>query len=329
MSSKFGSRAATYTRYTGAPRQVACTEIRAVAPTAPVVAGPATTAQMLLEAEVFSWVLETNRAYTEYPLGIEYVVPRPDGCTVHLESGTRADTLLTGLLPCYEPGRLQEVHGVHGLRIGRRTRHGVELYRLAERTSLWLTGPSQRDFLRAEAELAARVVDLGWTPCWISGGWTDAEERWEEQQQPLIYEPAARAAAWLPSGLLRRVGLFHEVAVPQIVTGYTGLLGKLCVPQLEHLPRGPMRMDQLLDALTDTENGLALHVSNHRLRDKDNQDRGAFRLRDHAGNAILELRYDRFDDQYLAGRGNLFDAIVHRIEGVDRRAKSTADASGK
>jgi len=33
-------------------------------------------------------------------------------------------------------------------------------------------------------------------------------------------------AAWLPSGLLRRLGLLHTVAIPHMLTGHDSQLGR-------------------------------------------------------------------------------------------------------
>ncbi|MFG3134558.1 hypothetical protein ACGFZU_43670, partial [Streptomyces tendae] len=221
------SRASVYARYTGAPRQIACDVVGELAPGAPLVPVPSER-QVLFESEVFYQVLSSQRSLFEYPFGIRYVEPTTVGVRLHVESNESLDGLLSGLLPCRMPVKTgqDQIYGLHGVRICRYTEQGIELRRLGEPTSLKLTGFSRRAFSNAEAALARRVEEHGGEACWRSADWTDYEKQWDSERQPLIYESIWRDAAWLPSGLLRRLGLLHTVAVPQWVTGHEYLFLK-------------------------------------------------------------------------------------------------------
>jgi hypothetical protein len=318
MSDQTSRRARQYTRYTGADRQAASRAIAALKPGEPLIPTPADHAQLLLEAEVFAQVLNTHAVFTEYPFGIASTEPSPAGIRLHIEDSVRraqrVDNLLTGLLPCWEPG--SDVHGIHGLRIRRRTSHGIELHRLAEPTRIWLTGPSRRCFDHAEADLARRLAELGWQPCWLTPDTlTEAEARWAADHQPLIFDAREQAAAWLASGLLRRLGLFHQVAVPQLVTGYRPLKGGGWILNLDYLPDTALRLGELVEALTDPTHGLPLALQLHRELNPD-QNMGILLLMSPDGTGTLELRYDRTDPSALREHTALFTAIRHRISTV-------------
>ncbi|MEU2354378.1 hypothetical protein ABZ599_15670 [Streptomyces misionensis] len=316
------SRARTYALYTGAPRQLASRVVAALAPTAPLIPGPAEPAQLLLESEVLYQVLSSQRRFFEYPFGIDYVEPTADSLSLHLESNASLDTLLSGLLPCRMPmeGGRDEIYGLNGLRIHARSGHGMELRRLGQPTSLKLTGPSQRAFQKAEAALAARVQQQGGQACWLAGDtWTDYERRWEDDRQPLVYEPIWRDAAWLPSGLLRRLGLLHTVAAPQVVTGHEARLGEWWVLELDYDSDTGLRRAELVQALTDPDHGLPLELHGHRDLSPGGS-LGLMLLKAQDRTAALQLRYDRFEYKITPERAEVFKAIQRRISKVTGEA---------
>ncbi|MFI5987814.1 hypothetical protein ACIBEA_44055 [Streptomyces sp. NPDC051555] len=236
-ASQISSRARTYALYTGAPRQLACDVLAALPPDAPLIPAPTHHAQLRLESEAFYWILNSQRDFYEFPFGIRYVQPTADGVRLHVESDASLDSLLAGLLPARMPvGTGQdEIYGLNGVRIHARTERGIELRRLGQPTSLQVTGPSRRAYQKAEATLAHRIQTNGGEACWQAGGtWTDYEKQWEDERQPIAYDDTWRAAAWLPSGLLRRLGLLHTVAIPQVVTGHEARLGEFWILELDH-----------------------------------------------------------------------------------------------
>ncbi|MGW7452807.1 hypothetical protein [Streptomyces sp. NPDC054787] len=72
-----------------------------------------------------------------------------------------------------------------------------------------------------------------------------------------------RDAAWLPGGLLRRLGLLHTVAVPQAVTGHEARLGEWWILAPDHDSEAGLRRAELVQALTDPEHGLPLLCQIH------------------------------------------------------------------
>ncbi|NED35830.1 hypothetical protein [Streptomyces sp. SID8499] len=316
------SRARTYALYTGTPRQVACDAVAAVQPDAPLIPAPAQYAQLLLESEVFYWVLNTQRHYFEYPFGIRYVQPTSEGVRLHLESNTSLDSLLSGLLPCRSPMRVgrDEIYGLNGVRICARTDRGIELRRLGQPTRIQLTGPSRRAFQKAEAALAQQIQSNGGEACWLAGDiWTPYEKQWDTERQPLIYEKIWRDAAWLPSGLLRRLGLLHTVAVPQVVTGHESRLGEWWILQLEHDSETALRRAELVQALTDPEHGLPLELCGHRDLTPGGS-LGLVLLKSPDRSASLQLRYDRIDYPIRKHRAEMFAAIRRRTSALTGEA---------
>jgi hypothetical protein len=267
-----------YALYTGAPRQFACEVVDALPPGAPLIPAPAHQAQLLLESEAFYWILNSQRHFFEYPFGIRYVQPTAQGVRLHLESHASLDSLLGGLLPCRAPMRTgrDQIYGLNGVRICARTERGIELRRLGQPTSIQLTGPSRGAFHRAEAAVAQQIQSNGGEACWLAGDtWTAYEKQWDDERQPIAYESTWRAAAWLPSGLLRRLGLLHTVAVPQVVTGHEARLGEWWILELDH----------------DCDSGLPLELRGHRDL-TPGESLGLVLLKAPDRTATLQLRYD-------------------------------------
>ncbi|MFI1205606.1 hypothetical protein ACH4VR_40330 [Streptomyces sp. NPDC020883] len=314
-------RARDYARYTGAPRQLACDVVASLAPGAPLIPTPTQHAQLLFESEIFYQILGTQRHYFEYPLGIRYVEPTADGVRLHLDSSKSLDSLLRGLLPrrvSHNNRKRDEIYGLYGVRICARTDHGIELRRLGQPTSLKLTGLSRRAFARAEAKLLRWAEEDGAEACWrAEGDWTACERQWDVERQPLIYVSTWRDAAWLPSGLLRRLGLLHTVAVPQIVTGHEARLGELWILRLDHFPDTGLRRAELVEALTDPDNGLPLQLQGHR-KLVPGGSLGLVLLKAADGTA-LQLRYDRLDHP-VKNRAETCAAIRHRISKITGEA---------
>ncbi|MFD6967390.1 hypothetical protein [Streptomyces sp. NPDC059949] len=320
-ASQISSRARTYALYTGAPRQLACDVVAALPPDAPLIPAPAQQAQLLLESETLYWILNAQRHFFEYPLGIRYVQPTVDGLRLHVESNASLDSLLAGLLPTRVPMRTgrDEIYGLNGVRICARTERGIELRRLGQPTSIQITGPSRRAFEKAESALAHQIQSSGAEACWLAGDtWTAYEKQWDDECQPIAYDPAWRAAAWLPSGLLRRLGLLHTVAVPQVVTGHESRLGEFWILSMDHFSDTGLRRAELVQALTDPVNGLPLELRGHRdLTPGDGL--GLVLLKAPDRTAALQLRYDRVDYPER-DRAEMFRAIRQRI------GKLTGDA---
>ncbi len=315
---QISGRARIYALYTGAPRQLACKVVAELPRHAPLIPAPARREQLLLESELLYLILSYQRSFFEFPFGIRYVQPTAEGIRLDLESNASLDSLLAGLLP----GRVRtgngddEIRGLNGCRITARSDRGIELRRLGQPTSIRLTGPSRRAFQEAEAILAERIHDHGGEASWLAGDtWTTHERLWEDERQPLPYESTWRDAAWLPSGLLRRLGLLHTVAVPQVVTGHEARLGEWWILELDHDADTGLRRAELVQALTDPEHGLPLELRGHRDLTPGGS-LGLILLKSPDGTATLQLRYDRFDYPVKPERAEMFAAIRRRISTV-------------
>ncbi|MET8747839.1 hypothetical protein [Streptomyces sp. NPDC004728] len=193
--------------------------------------------------------------------------PTEKSIRLHLESDASFDSLLAGLLPGRVPvgtGR-DEIHGLNGLRIAARSERGIELCRLGQPAGTQLTGPSRRAFHKAEGALAEQIHADGGEASWLAGDtWTTHERLWEDERQPLAYESTWHEAAWLPSGLLRRLDLLHTVAVPHLVTGHEARLGEWWILELDHASDTGLRRAELVQALAHPEHGLPLELRGHR-----------------------------------------------------------------
>lgn len=321
-ATQISNRARTYALYTGAPHQAAYKTVAAAEPDAPLIPAPVQHDQLLLESEAFYWILNTQRHFFEYPFGIQYVQPTSHGIRLHLESNASLDSLLSGLLPCRAPMRTgrDEIYGLNGVRIYTRTERGIELRRLGQPTSIWLTGPSRRAFQKAETAVVQQIQRNGGEACWKAGdAWTDYEKQWDTERQPITYESTWRDAAWLPSGLLRRLGLLHTVAVPHVVTGHEARLGEWWILQLEHGSDTALRRAELVQALTDPHHGLPLELCGHRDLTPGGS-LGLVLLKSPDRTAVLQLRYDRIDYPIPAEHAEVFAAIRRRTSALTGEA---------
>ncbi|WP_331727028.1 hypothetical protein OG215_41810 (plasmid) [Streptomyces globisporus] len=311
--SKPTKRARIYSQYTGAPCQLACDVVAALPPGAPLIPTPGR-AQMLFESEIFYRVLSGMRDFFEYPFGIQYVQPAETGIRLHLESSASLDRILAALLPVRAPVNFgdDQIYGLHGVRIVARTENGIELQRLGDTVSLKLSGPSRRAFAKAEAAFADQLERNGAEACWRTreNAWNDYEKRWADERQPIVFDETWRKAAWLPSGLLRRLGLLHTVAAPQLVSGHEARLGEWWILELDHFPDTGLRRAELVEALTDAEHGLPLTLRGHRDLWPGEQ-LGLVLLKAPDRSATLQLRYDRYD--YPSLPPEMLAAIRQRI----------------
>lgn len=321
-ANQISNRARTYALYTGAPRQLACEVVASLSPHAPLIPAPAHPAQLLLESEAFYWILNSQRDFFEFPFGIRYVQPTAEGIRLHLESNRSLDRLLPGLLPGRMPLGTDDdtIYGVNGLRITARGERGIELRKLGHPTSIQISGPSRRAFQKAEAALAQRIHDQGGEASWLAGdAWTAHERLWEDERQPLSYDASWRQAAWLPSGLLRRLGLLHTVAVPQVVRGDQARVGAWWILELDHASDTGLRRAELVQALTDPEHGLPLELRGHRDL-TPGESVGLVLLKSPDNTATLQLRYDRIDYPVVEERAEMFAAIRRRISSLTGEA---------
>lgn len=146
-------------------RQLACEVVAGLPRRAPLIPAPAHHEQLLLESEVFYWVLGSQRNFFEFPFGIQYVQPTADGIRLHLESNASLDSLLAGLLP----GRVSvgtgddEIHGLNGCRITARSERGIELRRLGQPTGSGSPDPPDAPSRRPKPRSPSASVSLSLT----------------------------------------------------------------------------------------------------------------------------------------------------------------------
>ncbi|WP_409239351.1 hypothetical protein [Streptomyces sp. PA5.6] len=229
------------------------------------------TVQKNFEADVFQAVLDSHTRLTDTPFGIAVTRPVADSLELEVESEAHGEALLRRLLPVHEPD-CDEVHGVPGLRITKRTRRGIELHVSGQQTCLWLTGPTTDAWQRSENTLLDGFQELGWTPLWTGQyAWTPLEEADALKWNSGDWNEQRCRGAWLASGLLRRLPALHCLVPAQVATGYLGL-GVLGYEGL-----GPVRwvlevdfehgasgfQEHLTASLTDGEFGLPISLAHH------------------------------------------------------------------
>ncbi|MDT0323153.1 hypothetical protein [Streptomyces millisiae] len=259
-------RAEQYARFTGLGYHKALARVAALKPgEAPL--PPAQGAQRLLEGRVFTH-LGGDVDYFPHPVGIAAVHPGPTSITVVLDSSeTRhghplARHAIEGLLPVELPDSIESadpLHGVRGLRVAAVTRHALHLTLVGTRARLTLTSSGDTDWREVLRWRAAGLREAGARPCWDQPRMTSAEELFEHDHPTLCQ--AEDEAAWLPSGLLRRVGLLHTVSTAYC-TRYWLTVDEWRF-ELRHEYGVPMPHDTFIAHLTDPRWGLPLTVDKH------------------------------------------------------------------
>lgn len=329
-SARISRLAARRQQYTSETYQRARNLLR---PGRPPIPGADCDEQRNFEAELFYQVIESNKHFTAYPFGIRRVCPQPDTVELVAESELRAKRLLESLLPCYEPDG--EVYGVPGLRIRQRTRWGVELHIVGQRTSAWLTGLHRDVWKSVESVRLEHVADLGWKALWRGPErWSAEEVAFEQQWNTGEWTRQFRAGAWSASGMLRRLGLFHTLTAADAVTCYKG------APINGYDGSGPVRWcldiihrsgirhrkQHLIEAITDPEFGLPVSRAGHldAIYPPETMENW-IRLDDEARTGLIELRFTNcnYEQLQLSTCGPEYQAIAETIE----RRVSTARQS--
>ncbi|QNT98423.1 hypothetical protein HEP81_08197 (plasmid) [Streptomyces griseofuscus] len=209
--------------YTGLPWQAALQRVQAAAPGSLLISQPGAE-QLLLEAQVMT-ALAWRRITTVHPWGIEYVDPYSDRLLIRFEADpverrnpddTQAMELAGVLLP--RADECGDVMGAPGARTHIEDEQ-VVLRVLGTSASITLQGLDPDEWLDAVDTQDRQMLACGMTLCHrdMPTRWHPAERRHRRQ-----HRRGAAASAWLPSGLLRRVGLLRTLGVPLAVTGWIG-----------------------------------------------------------------------------------------------------------
>ncbi|MFJ6621194.1 hypothetical protein ACIQOW_26935 [Kitasatospora sp. NPDC091335] len=276
--------------------------------------------QELFEAAIFAHILKPYR-FGLHPLRIAQTRPYPESLVLVVDTSERlVFDMLRDLLPSADREG-EEVQGVEGLRILRWRDDGLELHRPGQRTLVRLAGAPHAVWRRAEKQVVDDLEDSGYRACWRThpDAWTEVE-RLQERDDEGWYTGLARRGAWLASGLLRRIALFHTTAIPWAADGWRGLSSELlwkfdlaCYPDL------PPRMEELAAALTDPRFGLPMQTSARSLRSPRR-----LRLAATHGSEALELFFAPWEadgDQWMADlqRARVVRERVERVvAGVTR-----------
>ncbi|MCM2576341.1 hypothetical protein [Streptomyces meridianus] len=162
------------------------------------------------------------------------------------------------LLPSAEEG--MQVHGPLGLRVAR-----------IEDKDLTLRHADSREaqvILRAcpgthwQQHIDERLEDTrkaGFRPLWRERSMTKHELS-DQQQFPMVWEEK-QGLAWIGSGLLRRIALFHTSSTAHSVSSW--ITGYEWIVELTTIRGLPLEHDRFLARLTDPTWGLPLRVASH------------------------------------------------------------------
>lgn len=221
--------------------------------------------QARLEASVFGRLGGTSD-YCAHPAGVARLHPDAGHLTVELDPRLGPDYSLARhslqvLLPTRYTGAEQEgaaePGGITGLRVLGIDERGLGLGLAGTDARLTLAGPSVRKWRVALAAHRADCRTDDCCPLWDAPELTPFEAAYLARD--VAWWKKQSDVAWVASGLLRRIALFHTVTTPYCVRYWQHGLGWKFELRYEH--GVPVQHDELLAHLTHPRWGLALQIN--------------------------------------------------------------------
>lgn len=224
------------------------------------------TSQALFESDVFSR-LSDGGSWSAHPVGINGVrLGSHHDVIIYLDSHVELSSgdeypmtahALDRLLPYSEPGI--QVNGVTGLRVAHV--HGVDLHlrRVGTDSRIIIRGIPGCNWTKYLNERWNLLAENGYPPLWKSSSWTD-HERHHEESAPTVSR-IERDIAWLGSGLLRRVALFHTASSAYSTRSW--ISDDEWIFELDAQYDVGIDHETLLSRLTDPIWGLPLRIAEH------------------------------------------------------------------
>ncbi|GAA0444219.1 hypothetical protein ACFQ2B_00360 [Streptomyces stramineus] len=220
--------------------------------------------QALLEAALFERI-DGIFDYCAHPAGIQWVDPRTDHLTVCLDPYLgRPDRplplhSLAGLLPTHYIGTEETPEGpggVPGLRLLSIDEHGLHLGMIGSSASATLTGPTPDLWRTLLDEHRSWCRENELAPLWNTAGLSEPETSYRAEHPH--WHSILADSAWLGSGLLRRIGLFHTAVSPFCLRyWFDGVDWKF---ELKYEHGVALDHDELVALLTHPSWGLPLRV---------------------------------------------------------------------
>ncbi|WP_432161523.1 hypothetical protein [Streptomyces sp. NRRL F-5630] len=221
--------------------------------------------QTRLEAAVFERLGGTID-YCAHPAGVARVHPSPDHLVVDIDSKlgpkhSLPEHCLQALLPTQYTGpdedEGRELGGIAGVRLLRVDTAGLHLGLAGTDARVTITGPDSEQWRTLVTEHRASCHDANLVPLWDAPALTPFETAYLAADPTWWKEQADHA--WVASGLLRRIALFHTVTKPYCVRYWRHGLGWKFELRYEH--DVPMDHETLLAQLTHPRWGMPLQVT--------------------------------------------------------------------
>ncbi|MGK5631832.1 hypothetical protein [Streptomyces sp. URMC 123] len=220
--------------------------------------------QSRLEAAVFERLGGTID-YCAHPAGVAHVRPATDHLAVALDpklgpSHRLPEHCLAALLPTQYTGtdeQLEEPSGIVGVRLRGIDAAGLHLGLAGTDAHATLTGPTPKQWHSIVADLHAWCREKHHDPLWNTPELTRPELAYLAEHTTWWQERAE--AAWVASGLLRRIALFHTVTKPFCVRYWQHGLGWKFELRYEH--GVPLDHDAVIDHLAHPKWGMDLAVT--------------------------------------------------------------------
>ncbi|MFB9608603.1 hypothetical protein ACFFTQ_37190 [Streptomyces roseofulvus] len=249
-----------HSRCTGIGHETSLQHLQTAQGQAPVPA--ASRDQARLEAAVFEHLGGTID-YCAHPAGIAHVRPSVDHLVVKVDLKLGPEHslprhCLEALLPTQYTGPAEDEGltpgGIAGVRLLEVDSNGLHLGLAGTDARVTLTGPPPEWWQAALARHRSFCRDHHLVPLWDAPALTPFEATYLAADSTWWKEQADRA--WIASGLLRRIALFHTVIKPFCIRYWRHGLGWKFELRYEH--GVPVGHDRLIKHLTDPRYGLAI-----------------------------------------------------------------------
>ncbi|WKU42595.1 hypothetical protein Q3V23_00060 [Streptomyces sp. VNUA116] len=217
--------------------------------------------QALLEAALFEHANGTA-SYCVHPAGVHSVDPRTDHLTMRLDpllgrpDRPLAEHCLATLLPTQNTRSDEDPYGVPGIRLLSIDDRGLHLGMADSNASATLTGPTTAQWHAHLAAHRALCTESGLAPLWETASLSTPEAAFRAKHP--TWQEILHRSAWLGSGLLRRIGLFHTVSNTYGLSYWFD--GQDWKFELRYEHGVPVNHDELVQYLTHPAWGLPMRV---------------------------------------------------------------------
>ncbi|MCF6472384.1 hypothetical protein FAF44_28905 [Nonomuraea sp. MG754425] len=218
--------------------------------------------QEILESQILLHLPGRHDYYT-HPAGISQIQPSANRIIVNLDQLPLAERkleLAAYTLDCILPVDRGSCHemAIPGLRVIDISEEGAHFTLAGTSAEVILAGPTPDEWRALLEAHKAACLDSGGRPLWNGSQVELAAIEADQLDHHAGRVTSSHDAAWIGSGLLRRVALFHTTASPYSIRYWDN--SNEWAFELDHHLDSPMDHDSFIKKLTDSSFGIPLKI---------------------------------------------------------------------